>query len=423
MSGTSRVSRLLTAAAVLLVLTLAGPSRSAPILKSEDETLRERALKLNDLTGDDPILGQIVTLIEDKDNSKKLLAVALKMAKEKEQPFNVNATYILARVAQRLKEVDAAEHFYKLNTEQSLKLGSSQKFVRAFTGRIDLLYAANKYKEAETVCKEFLEIRGDENIQRFKMLVLRRMVQTQAKQGKVDEALTVVENLIKVQPENWLTRELKGWVLREAGKFDDAAKIYEDVLDRIAKDDRLDKDQKDDFSGDIRYTLSGVYVDLKQIDKAAGHLKTLLEKDKNNPTFNNDLGFIWADHDMNLEEAEKLVRKAIEEDKKLRHKANPAIKPEQDKDNPAYLDSLGWVLFKKKQYKEAVTPLVDAVKQDDGQHMEIYDHLGDVYVALKEPAKAVEAWKKGLACPPVSKRDAARKVEMEKKIKGAEEKK
>src|SRR5262249_3550286 len=154
-------------------------------------------------------------------------------------------------------------------------------------------------------CKEFLELRGDDNIQRFKMLVLRRLVQTQAKQGKVDEALRVVDNLIKVQPENWLTRELKGWVLREAGKYQEAAKTYEEVLDAIDKDERLDKEQKADFGGDIRYTLSGLYIDLKKIDKAAEQLQTLLKKDPNNPTYNNDLGFIWADNDMKLDEAEK----------------------------------------------------------------------------------------------------------------------
>jgi len=156
-------------------------------------------------------------------------------------------------------------------------------------------------------------------------------------------------------------------------------------------------------------------VDLKQIDKAAEQLKALLVKDPNSPTFNNDLGFIWADNDRNLEEAEKLIRKALEEDKKQRRRAG--IKGEQDRDNAAYLDSLGWVLFKQKKYKEALPPLEQAVKHEEGQHMEIYDHLGDVHLALGDKAKAVAAWKKGMGCPPVSRRDELRKVELAKKIK------
>jgi tetratricopeptide (TPR) repeat protein len=410
-----------TLLAVLLSFILAGTGRSAPLLKDDDQRLRDQALKLNLVTGDDPILGQIVLLLEDKDNAKKLVQFALKMAKdadkekEKEAPFNVNATWILARVAQRLKENEAAEHFYRQHATQALKLASSQKFVRGYTSLIDLLYLNKQFAEAEKACREFLEIRGDENIQTRKLLVLRRMVQTQAKQGKIDEAMRVVDNLIKVQPENWLTRELKGWVLREAGKYDEAAKTYEDVLDRITRDDRLDKDQKKDFGGDIRYTLSGVYIDLKKVEKAVEQLRTLVKQDEDNPTYNNDLGFILADNDMALDEAEKLVRKALEEDRKLRKKAG--ITGAEDHDNAAYLDSLGWVLFKRKKYKEALAPLLEAVKYEDGQHVEIYDHLGDVYLALGEIEKALEAWKKGLECQNVSKRDDERKSKVEDKLK------
>ena len=102
----------------------------------------------------------------------------------------------------------------------------------------------------------------------------------------------------------------------------------------------------------MRYILSGVYVDLKQIDKAAEQLETLLKDDPDNPTYLNDLGFIWADHDMKLDEAEKLIRKAIDKDREQRKKIEDLPKDEDD-DNAAYLDSLGWVLYKKKEYKEA----------------------------------------------------------------------
>jgi tetratricopeptide (TPR) repeat protein len=415
--GATRSRRGLTALALLLACFLLSPGRAAPLLKDDEQALRDRALKLNEITGDDPILGQIVTMIEDKDNSKKLLAVALKMTKEKgkEQPFNINATFILARVAQRLGDIDTSDAFYQLNGAQALKLSSSQKYVRAFTSRIDMLFQAKRYAESEKVCKEFLETEGDDNLRRFKMLVLRRMVQTQAKQGKIKDALRVVDNLIKVDPDNWLTLHLKAWVQREAGRYEEAAKTYEDVIARIQKDENVKEKDKADFVDEIRYTLSGVYIDLNKIDKAAEQLQTLLKKDTKNPTYMNDLGFIWADHDMKLDEAEKLIRKALDEDRKQRRKAG--VPRAEDRDNAAYLDSLGWVLFKQKKFKEALEPLLEAVKQDEGQHIEIYDHLADVHVALGQKEKALEAWKKGLSCPPVSKRDETRKTDVEKKMK------
>ena len=87
-------------------------------------------------------------------------------------------------------------------------------------------------------------------------------------------------------------------------------------------------------------------------------------KDKpDDPTYNNDLGYIWADHDKNLAEAEKLIRKAIEQDRKQREelKAGGELKPEGDKDNPAFLDSLGWVLYKQKKYQDAKKQLLEAI--------------------------------------------------------------
>ena len=54
----------------------------------EQSELRQKALSLNDITGDDPIEGQVKDLVADPAGTKKLLAVAVKMAKEKEQPFS-----------------------------------------------------------------------------------------------------------------------------------------------------------------------------------------------------------------------------------------------------------------------------------------------------------------------------------------------
>ena len=174
---------LIRLAVLAVLLCCLAPAAPAALVKDEDDApARERALKLNDVTGSDTITAQIVTLLEDKPGTKKLLAAASKLAKEKdktkEQPFNVNATWILARTAAGLKQVDVAEYFYRQHSRQALKLGSSQTFVRSYTALIDLLLSNKKYAESEKVCREFLELKGDDNVQRDKMLVLRRLVQT-----------------------------------------------------------------------------------------------------------------------------------------------------------------------------------------------------------------------------------------------------
>jgi tetratricopeptide (TPR) repeat protein len=192
----------------------------------------------------------------------------------------------------------------------------------------------------------------------------------------------------------------------------------------MQKDENADKNKeaKAEFEEEIRrmhLRLSTIYTDLNQIDKAAAHLKILLDKDPDDPGVNNDLGYIWADHDMNLDEAEKMIRKALDEDRKRRKKENPDVKPEDDKDNAAYLDSLGWVLFKKKKFQEAKAPLLQAVKEKDGKHVEIYDHLGEVHMALGEKAEAVAVWKEALKLETEEKREKDIKAKVEKKLKEA----
>jgi tetratricopeptide (TPR) repeat protein len=416
----ARIGRrsLLAAAAVLALAMLASPARAA----GEDAELRRKALALNDVTGTDPMKGQLHVLIADPAGTKKLLAVALRMVKEKNQPLAHNATFILARAAHELKELETSQTFYELSAKQSIKLQSVQHLSMALGGLIELFYENKKYDECARMCQEFLQVQGDPTVDRLKVRVVERMIQAIAKQDKVDEALKLVDNLVKAEKEDgWWALSLKGWVLHEAGKYEDSAKTYEQVVERVTKDKTLKKDEMEEEVERFRYILSGVYIDMKRVDKASDVLKNLLAQKPDDPTYNNDLGYIWADHDMNLNEAEKLIRKAIDEDRKQRRK-DPDLRPDEDKDNAAYLDSLGWVLYKQKKYKEAKPYLLQAIKDEDGQHLEIYDHLADVHLALGEKTDAIAAWKKGLDVARSSKREQQRKTEVEKKLKAVEAK-
>src|SRR5438874_4097509 len=113
-----------------------------------------------------------------------------------------------------------------------------------------------------------------------------------------------------------------------------------------------------------------------------------------------------------------MIRKALDIDKAARKKAKEKglIDDDEDKDNAAYLDSLGWVLYKKKNFAEAKKYLLEASKSDDGKHVEIYDHLADVHVALGEKAEAAAVWQKALDLENVSKRDETRKEAVKKKL-------
>jgi tetratricopeptide (TPR) repeat protein len=424
--GARRVS---AALALLALLGSTGFAAPAP----DEAAQRRQARQLNEVTGKAAMKGLLRALVADEAGTKKLLAAAARMAKEAPQTFNRNATLLLALAAEELKEVEVSAAFFRLNAQQELKLRSENGVAQAYTGLIQLYFDHGKYAEAEKVCREFLKLEIDEDaedkgpdgralgqedrvVRQLRPVVRRRLILAVAKGGRAQKALDMAEDEIKKNPENWLYRVTKAQVLRAGEKLEEAAKVYVDVIERVGKDRRLEKEERDDYVSEYRYALSGLYVDLDQVDKAAEQLKWLLEKDPNNPTYNNDLGFIWADKGMNLAEAEKLIRRALDQDRKLRRK----LKVEEDKDNASYLDSLGWVLFKQGKAREAKAELLKAVKEKDGQNLEIYDHLGDVHLALGEKAEAVAAWKRGLAVAGPGKRDQKRKAEVAKKLKKGE---
>ncbi len=422
--GTSRGGWQYGVLAVLMALAgLVTAARAEESSIKADETLRKKALELNDVTGADPMRGKLVELMKDEAGTKKLLAVASKMVKQKPQPFNRNATLLLAMAADSIKDVNTSATFYKLNAVQALRLVSERGLAQAYEGLIQMYYANGKYAESERACRELLGIEGDEDgeLQDLKPRVLRQLVMIIARQGNYERALKLTDELIKADPRNWMQLALKARVLREADRFEEAVKTYLDVIEKVKKEKRLEEKDKQEYIDEYRYLLSGVYTDLDQVDKASEQLKTLLAKEPNNPTYNNDLGYIWADRGMNLAEAEKLIRKAIDEDRKLR-KASKLYKAEADRDSSAYLDSLGWVLFKQGKAKEARVPLLEAVKEKEGQHIEIFDHLGDVHLALGEKAEALAAYKKGLETATSSKRDQKRKAEVQKKVQKLQKK-
>ncbi|HEX5271103.1 MAG TPA: tetratricopeptide repeat protein [Gemmataceae bacterium] len=444
LSRTTGLRLALTVAA----LALAGLTRAA----DDDKALRQQVLALNQITGDAPMRGEILTLVEDKANTPKLLALAVKMAGEKDQPLNFNAAYVLARTSQLLKDSDAARTMYRVCIDQAKKVASPTKLFDAYRGLIADYYVAGKYDDARKLCQEFLDLpqlkpsgpddletsKYNSTLRRAQELIRREQIQILVRQGKIDDATKVIDERLAKDPDDMEAMEDRALVQREAGNYAAAAKTYEemikkvtDAIDKVKNNTEASKEVKDafikQFSADVRdyrYILSGLYIDAKDVAKASEQLKILLKEEPDNPSYNNDLGYVWADHDMNLAEAEKLIRKAIEDDKKEKAKKNPQLKPEQVKANASYLDSLGWVLYKGKKYKDALPPLLDAVKEEDGQNIEIYDHLAEVHLALGDKAAALEAWKKGLDAAKKrleevgpNKREEEKKVEVEKKIK------
>jgi tetratricopeptide (TPR) repeat protein len=401
------------ALAALGVAVLLGNSRA------DENPLRDELLKLNSVTGDTAVRDKLRALAKDKAKAKKLVAEAAAMVKgAKENPFKYNGAIIVARLAHFTKEYDTAEPFYKYMVETATKLKSGSKIVEANEGLIDLYFDSKKYAKAAEVCEKFVDTLGPDEVEDAKPFVLERLAQAKAKQGKFDEALRLADLLVEADGGGWYFRQTKGWVLREQGKLDAAIDAYIDSMEKIDANKGLKGETRDRFKDRTRYILTGLYVDNKQVDKAAKELQTLIKRNPENPTYKNDLGFIWCDNDLNLDESEKLIREAIDLDLKAQEKAKKEGLIETVKPNAAYADSLGWVLYKKKKYKDALAELKKAAAdEDEGNHLEIWDHLADCYMALDQKKDAIATWQKALEFDDISKRDISRREAVIAKLK------
>ena len=408
---------------ILMMAFMATVGQESPI--SPDT---RRAIALNQLTGTEAIRTRYKELITDRDSGKKVIDSALSLwekAGSDSSPFNANALFILGRVAFQLRRNEAGEKFLKAHVLDARALQSPSKILQGYNALIFNLYEVGKFAECEKVCQELLDFNLPENadeeglVNKAKSNVFRRLLMCQARQGnleKAEQALKRLERRGGLKPIG--AADLRCRLLREAGKLEDTLKAYQALIDLVDNDEEIkDKDQKIEIIDDIKYSMTGVLMEMKKVDEATAILEALLKKEPDNPTYNNDLGYIWADNNKNMDKCEQLVRKALEEDRKLRLKAKEKAGGEEPDDNASYLDSLGWVLYRKKQYQDALKPLQEASRMEGGMNIEIYDHLADVLMALGRKEEAQKAYILGAELASSSRRDQTKKLEVEKKIK------
>jgi tetratricopeptide (TPR) repeat protein len=393
---------------------------------------------LNGVTGTLSRRNALKDLTNDRAKGRESVKKAFSEAKSERPkdalaPFNLNASYVLGRAGYILRENEAGAFFLKAYVEEAKKLQSPSKLIEGYNALLMYQYEVGQFEACEKTCQEFMDLAlpqtADEDglINKAKSNVIRRMLLCQSRLGEYEKAEKVLKRISGRGGLNPLAeQDLRCRMLREAGKLEEAIAGYQKLIEQVDQDEALKKEQRDGINDELKYTMTGLYTELKQVDKAVSVLEALVEKEPNNPTYNNDLGYILADNSRDLEKAEKLIRKALEEDKKRRQKASDEADPdEKDKDdeetaeldNASYLDSLGWVLYRAKRYDEAQKALESAVAVEAGRNTEIYDHLGDVLAAKGDKVGANKYYQLGLETVSASKRDQMKKAQIEEKLK------
>jgi len=196
-----------------------------------------------------------------------------------------------------------------------------------------------------------------------------RSVSLLAELGSVDVALSRLEALSKKINLDDNTRIkvylAKGEVLRLMSRHKEAYTLYNSALNKSPE------------NTDLLYARALTAEKLDLLDVTESDLKMVIMHEPENATALNALGYTLADRTERYKEAQKYILKAAQ------------LLP----DDPAILDSLGWVHFRLGQYKDAIKWLSKAF--ESLQDAEIAAHLGEALWMDGQIQKAQKIWTEG----------------------------
>src|SRR5205823_13410074 len=124
-------------------------------------------------------------------------------------------------------------------------------------------------------------------------------------------------------------------------------------------------------------------------DKAADLFKKAIAVDPSNSADAcNYLAYMWAEHNMHLDEAGEMLKLALQ----------------ADPNNGAYIDTLGWLEFRKGKFDQALSDLLRAAQKLTREDSVVLEHIGDTCAKLNRSAQALDAWQKALNLVPQNKK-------------------
>jgi len=302
------------------------------------------------------------------------------------------------------------------DSDRDFTVGVFEKIIQTYKN-------ANRPNEAKSAIEKARQLLGKDDL-----FADRQMISFYREAGKKAEALESVRSVRKRYPEDYGFLRLEAQLLTENGKVDEAVSLIKNLIEKkkiktVANGNQTEIDGSplivaspmyDDFNNYIyistlyseanrgkeaidsanlaynsaqgterklmaRLVLASAHQMAGDFKSAEDTLRQILKESPDNPNALNNLGYFLVERNVKLEEAVTLINKAL--------KVDPT--------NPNYLDSLGWAYFKLEKFPEAEKFLLEAAMYDSGSAT-IQEHLGDVYQKTGKLDLAKSAWQKAL---------------------------
>jgi tetratricopeptide (TPR) repeat protein len=339
--------------------------------------------------------GRVLRELKDFDGASKAADQALAL-----DPKDLRAAFLKVTIAEARQEYQtAAEGLEAIlaRNRTGEEPGESVNNDRIFLARLGIAYqqlgrpadAAEAFRKAANVAgepdAELIEFRVEALLQakdlekalsevragrtRFPKDVDLVLLEATAlrEKGDLKAALEIVDKLRSSSP-----KDVK--VLVQTARFYQRAKRYKDAADALRQAKTLEPK-----SLAVLFQLGAVLERQKLHDEAEAVFREALALQPDSAPVLNYLGYMNADRGVKVEEALQLIQRAVE----------------VDPDNGAYLDSLGWALYRLGRSSAAEDALRKAVSKQ-GVNAVVLDHMGDVLSKRGALKEALEFWRKAL---------------------------
>ena len=267
-------------------------------------------------------------------------------------PNDPDLLYTLGLLSLESQRFDAAEKYLT----RLLSLDKRTNEARYYLGRI-----FESRNQPDKAVRWYLQVNGGE----YNFDAQIRSASLMAEQGKIDIAMEALKKMADAsQSSSSLVRIYlaKGEILKSVDRYHEAIEVYNQALGIIPG------------NIDLLYArgLTGEKVD--NIELLESDMRTILKTEPDNAHALNALGFTLADRTDRLQEAYEYLKRAIE------------LKPE----DPAVIDSFGWINYRLGNNEEAIRLLRKALSQfEDG---EVAAHLGEVLWVTGAHQEAMDVW-------------------------------
>jgi tetratricopeptide (TPR) repeat protein len=200
------------------------------------------------------------------------------------------------------------------------------------------------------------------------------LIQSLWKEQNFDEIIRLSKEATQYNPDEMAFYYFLGVCYFQKGNNDASL----DALRRGVS--QINSKSNKEFVSDFYAIMGDILHEKGKSTEAYAAYDSCLQWKPDNISCLNNYAYFLSEEDKDLDKAERMSKKTIDEE------------PE----NPTYLDTYAWILFKQQRYEEAQKYIDKVLELSPSPDATLLEHAGDIYSKTGNTKEAVAFWKRAL---------------------------